>query len=177
MKYKYFVLDKENNITIKTTKSFDTVYKTCGYRKNTDFDVLRTWDNIEVCDKLLSVSLFGKQVGKGTNANNAEILKTLINKTIYGPVVFVFTYDPDIFVDIDMSIWKSFLEIYLQPTIQEASESEYTFEEELDDSDIEEHNDSINESNEVVYDKGLSGCIEMSNELTYEPYYISSDNE
>ena len=28
----------------------DTLYKTCGYRKNTDFVILRSWDNIDLSD-------------------------------------------------------------------------------------------------------------------------------
>ena len=114
MKYKYFVLDKENNVTIKTTKSFDTLYKTCGYRKNTDFNILHKWDNIDLNDKQLSVSLWGKLIGKRNNVNDADNLKYIINKTIYGPVVFVFTYDENTLSDVNMSTWNEFTETYLK---------------------------------------------------------------
>ena len=103
MKYKYFVLDKENNVTIKSTKSFDTIYKTCGYRKSTDFVILHTWDIIEIGDKMLSVSLWGKCVGKANNINSSEILKNMAKK-IYGSVVFVFSYDENVISDIDLTI-------------------------------------------------------------------------
>tara|TARA_X000000368_G_scaffold187965_1_gene148247 strand:- start:393 stop:923 length:531 start_codon:yes stop_codon:yes gene_type:complete len=176
MKYKYFVLDKENCVTIKSTKSLDTLYKTCGYRKNTDFVVLRAWENIDLSDKVVSVSLWGKYVGKSNNINDAPMLKTIMSKTVYGHVVFVFTYDPDIFADIDMNIWEEFKEKYLLPSINNCCESDYTFEEEMDHCDSDE-NEETNQKNIEKYPVEQLSIENTSNELTYEPYYVCSDEE
>lgn len=180
MKYKYFVLDKENNVTIKSTKSFDTIYKTCGYRKSTDFVILHTWDSIEISDKMLSVSLWGKDTGKANNINSSEILENMTKK-IYGNVVFVFSYDENMISDIDMSHWCEFKENHVNTPQTPCSESDYTFDEELenvcDSESIENFVDDEAYNNENI-DEGLYKNDKIgSKELTYEPYYVSSDDE
>ena len=94
----------------------------------------------------LSVALWEKYVGKSNNINDTPILKTIMSKNVYGQVVFVFTYDPDIFADVDMNIWEEFKEKYLLPSVNNCSESEYTFEEELDNCDSDE-NEDVNDEN------------------------------
>ena len=154
----------------------DTLYKTCGYRKNTDFVILRSWDNIDLSDKCLSVALWGKYVGKSNNINDTPILKTIMSKNVYGQVVFVFTYDPDIFADVDMNIWEEFKEKYLLPSVNNCSESEYTFEEELDNCDSDE-NEDVNDENIDKQEFHQQSTENTTNELTYEPYYVCSDEE
>lgn len=172
MKYKYFVLDKENDVTIKSTKSFDTVYKTCGYRKNIDFTMLHSWASVELDNHFISVSLWGKHVGKTNNINNSNLLKNVMTNTIYGNVVFVFTYDENIFSDINMSHWNTFKEKYLETSAPTFSESEYTFDE---DTESDCDNTSIEEGDENIKPETIN--MKVSNELKYEPYYVSSDEE
>lgn len=171
MKYKFIVLDKENNVTIKSTKSLDTLYKTCGYRKDIDFINLNTWNNVMIDNKKISVTLWGKSNGKINNINNSHIIKQLMNKNIYGIVVFVFKENENIFENIDMNIWETFKDqvIKLQPNIH--SDSEYTF----DNEDNYDEYDSM--SNDDIGEDFSSKKETVNNELTYEPYYISSDDE
>ena len=79
MKYKFFVLDKENSVIIKSTKSIDTLYKTCGYRKSTDFKILKSWNDINIDKKIFSITLWGKNNGKSNNINNTSIIKNIQN--------------------------------------------------------------------------------------------------
>ena len=169
MKYKFIVLDKDNNVTIKSTKSTDTLYKTCGYRKNTDFIKLNTWENIVINESALSVSLWGKSGGKSNNINNSVFLKQIISKPVYGTVVFVFEGESDVYPDIDMGIWEIFKEYVVVAPAVECSESDYTFDNDNDNEDIAD----CNSVDDEPIDYGHSKC----NELTYEPYYISSDGE
>ncbi len=171
MKYKFIVLDKENNVTIKSTKSIDTLYKTCGYRKDTDFIKLNTWEDIVINESTLSVSLWGKSGGKSNNVNNSVFIKQIISKPVYGTVVFVFEDESDVYPDIDMGTWENFKEHFAAVPPVECSESDYTFDNDNDNDNEEIVNCNSADDDSIDYEH--SNC----NELTYEPYYISSDDE
>ena len=174
MKYKFFVLDKENSVIIKSTKSIDTLYKTCGYRKSTDFKILKSWNDINIDKKIFSITLWGKNNGKSNNINNTSIIKNIQNDVVYGTVVFVFYLNSEIYKDIDMMLWDKFTERVSNYSYNTCSESDFTFDN--DNEDDEEYEEEPKNTDEIAYDNN-SKIIALGAELTYEPYYLSSGDE
>lgn len=165
MKYKFIVLEKDGEVSIKSTKSIDTLYKTCGYRKNSDFITLNNWEDITINNVVYSISLWGKNVGKNNNVNDSDFIKHCFTQPIYGSVVFVFMCGLSICEDVNIELWEEFKNQINQCSISNDvnSDSDYTF-------------DDDNECNSVENNGKENDNKLITNELTYETYLFSEED-
>lgn len=170
---KCFVLDKEHNVIVKSTNSYDTLYKACGYRKNINFEFIISWEDITLNGIVFSVQMWAKTAGKTNTLNDISNICTL-DHPVYGPCCFIFLKKNEIFNEIELHHWYSFLE-YINETVEKSKpdKAEITTADDIDsesECEIEETDHESLSSGENVVEK-------KTNELDYEEYYFSSDDE
>ena len=195
------IINKNSEINIKTFKNIDLLYKSCLFRKSDNFICQYKWDNIHINDQLFNVELWGKNVGTKQYINKCYEISNKLNKTFYNSIAFIFYYsDSNKNFNINIDIWNQFFNNYIKstPYIDNNTDKNNTNENNTNEYDSNEYdtnenvnNDTSNYDNEsqiidndfecdndsLINDNdSLNNDFELK-ELTYEPYYFSSDND
>jgi hypothetical protein len=185
------IINKNSEINIKTFKDINLLYKTCLFRKSDNFICQHKWKNIKLYDNLFDIELWGKSIGTKQYINTFYDISNKLNKTFYNSIAFIFYYSgSNTFFNINIDIWNSFFNNYIKPnnnlnkenTNTDLDSSSYTDD---DNDSLNNYNDSLNNDNDSLNNDNdsLNNDNDSINnefetkELTYEPYYFSSDNE
>ena len=195
------IINKNSEINIKTFKNIDLLYKTCLFRKSDNFICQYKWNNIQINDILFNVELWGKNIGTKQYTNKCYEISNKLDKTFYNSIAFIFYYsDSNKNFNINIDIWNQFFNNYIKstPYIDNNTDKNNTNENNTNEYDSNEYdtnenvnNDTSNYDNEsqiidndfecdngsLINDNdSLNNDFELK-ELTYEPYYFSSDND
>lgn len=182
---KTVIINKFSEINIKTFNDFNLLYKTCLFRKPDNFICQFNWNNIKINNQYFNVQLWGKTIGTKQYINNCTHISTHTGKTFYYAISFVFYYsETNNIFDIDINVWNEFYNNYIinnyQPESNNVDENTYK----LDNDSKNCENDSIINDDTIDNDSILDNEELLDNEdsyefteLTYEPYYISSDDD
>ena len=190
------IINKNSEINIKTFKDIDSLYKTCLFRKADNFICQYKWQNIQINDQSFNVELWGKNIGTKQYINKCYELSNKLNKTFYNSISFIFYYaDSNKNVIITIDLWNKFFNNYIKSTpcinddvdkniINKDDSNEYDSNENINNYTSNNDNESQNIDNDFEYDNdslindndSLNNDFELK-ELTYEPYYFSSEND
>lgn len=103
----------ETNGTVKQTKvkdlSYDTLYKKCGFKVETDFCKRTTW-NKTINNQQVIIELWAKESGKVNNENKFDFPPP-IDKTLYfGNCALIRLTDNNEIIDLELSVWNKMYE-------------------------------------------------------------------
>ena len=174
------IINKFSEINIKTFTNFNLLYKICLLRKPDNFISQFTWKNIKINNKSFNVELWGKTIGTKQCINNCTEISTHVGKTFYYSIAFIF-YDSETnnIFDININIWNDFYNNYIINNNHEVSPND-----DLDNDSLSYENDTTVNNDNADNDSILDNDELLDNEeydefkeLTYEPYYFSSEDE
>ena len=175
------IINKFSEISIKTFNGIDLLYKSCLFRKPDNFICQFKWNNIKINNRSFNIELWGKSVGTKQYINNSTEISTHVGKTFYYSIAFVF-YDSETnnIFDIDIDIWNNFFNNYIKTPSNNSDEINS-----IDDVNFDLDNDSESCDNDTnIIDDAIESDLMINNEdfdefkeLTYEPYYLSSDED
>ena len=125
----------ESNGTIKQTKvkdiTFDTLYKKCGFRVETDFGKRTTW-KLNVGSEKFAVELWAKDNGKANNENKYDFPPPVDNALYFGTCLLIRVDDNGQILDLTTPIWNKIYEILFGGFEDIGDEEEELSEDELE---------------------------------------------
>jgi hypothetical protein len=125
----------EANGTIKQTKvkdiTFDTLYKKCGFRVETDFGKRTTW-KLNVGNEKIAVELWAKDNGKANNENKYDFPPPVDNALYFGTCALIRVDDNGQILDLTTPIWNKIYEILFGGFEDIGDEEEELSEDELE---------------------------------------------
>ncbi len=190
------IINKNSEINIKTFKNVDLLYKTCLFRKSDNFICQHKWNNIQINDHSYNIELWGKNIGSKQYINKCYEISNKLDKTFYNSIAFLFYYsDSNKNFTNNIDIWNKFFNNYIKstPDINTDTNKNNTNQNDYNEYDSNENvnNNTSNYDNESQHldndfecdidslindNDSLNNDFELK-ELTYEPYYFSSDND
>ena len=186
------IINKKGENKIKNIDSIDLLFKACLFKKNTDFSIKYKWTNICINNQYLDVYLWGKTSGTKNNINPLQNLSNVTNCIFYNSIAFIFTLNncPNNYVNIDLSLWNIFYnKFFIQnnnhhdtnnTTDENNNADEHYSESENDTIDFDKlENISYNSLSDSDTEEINNNDYEINEfkELSYEPYYFSSDED
>ena len=99
---------------IKQTKikdiNSDSLYKKCGFRKNTDFEKRTTWE-VTIGDTKYYIELWAKINGKANTENKYDFPPPVDNELYFGTCCLVSVIpNKNTFLDLTLELWSKIYE-------------------------------------------------------------------
>lgn len=109
------IVEKEGNIKSKKkeTNTIDDLYKSCGFRKNDNFDKINTIEKV-IDNENIIVELWGRKIGKNNIKNNYKFPESLNIPILYGNCCLI-RIDNNI-IDLDETMWNKIGNINTETT-------------------------------------------------------------
>mgnify|MGYP000524800409 CR=1 FL=1 len=85
------IIEKGGNVKELKVKNFneDELYKKCGFKSSTDFNLHSVWENIKINSTSYNIHVYGKLVGRANQENKYEFPPPLDNALFFGSCVLV----------------------------------------------------------------------------------------
>ena len=85
------IIEKGGNVKELKVKNFneDELYKKCGFKSSTDFNLQSVWENIKINSTSYNIHVYGKLVGRANQENKYEFPPPLDNALFFGSCTLV----------------------------------------------------------------------------------------
>jgi len=167
------IVEKEGYIKTKkrTTNTIDELYKTCGFRKNENFNKIKTVEKV-LENETVTIELWGRKVGKNNIINTYKFPESFDNPVIYGNSCLIRTTNNNI-IDLEETIWNKMDEKLVQQT-------EIVKPIPMEIIDNNNGDNSANNGNDADVDESDGNSTsddDCDSELKEESYIYSSEEE
>ena len=106
---KFVAIDKNCHENEKDFDDIETLYKKCGFRKDTNFELVNTW-NIKYKKEEYIVKVYARNKGNHNQVNKFEFPPPIDNSLFYGTCAVVLLDSNNIILDLTYSLWKKLYE-------------------------------------------------------------------
>ena len=106
---KFVAIDKNCDENEKDFDDIETLYKKCGFRKDTNFELVNTW-NIKYKKEKYIVKVYARNKGNHNQVNKFEFPPPIDNSLFYGTCAVVLLDSNSNILDLTYSLWKQLYE-------------------------------------------------------------------
>lgn len=181
---KIVLIEKNGDLKGMNVKELtrENLYKKCGFKKSAGFDKRFCWE-IEMNDMKYHVEIWSKNEGKAGSENKYDLPPPVDKELYFGTIALIaFTEEENMFVDLDVELWKEMYE-KLFGGFEDLNEEEEKSDDELEKVPPEKKTkagylkDGFVVEDDVDDDDEDDECSYTCSELAEEEYEYSSEDE
>lgn len=178
MNISLILIEKNGNIKQQNVRGLekDIIYKKCGFRKNTDFNLQHCWKIKKNNTDIKYVELWAKNVGKAGQENKYELPPPTDTALYFGTIAVLALNLEKKYINLNVESWEKIYNNLFGGFEDLTKENEEYSEDELKNIDKEKLTKTgYLKDGFVIDDKNDEESCDYGSELEEEEYYFSEN--